>query len=388
MIEESEFDEEDDTPVEDVESRRFSEAVVFSTDWTVETILLQMTKSNIDLSPNFQRREAWPNSRKSRFIESILLGLPTPQLVLAEQKDRRGKFIVLDGKQRLLALSRFTESREDKRLGFRLSGLEIRNDLNRKKFFHFQNDAELESEKDAFLNNTIRTVIIRNWPGTSFLHQVFLRLNTGSVTLSSQELRQAMAPGAFTKFADNFSAKSTPIQSLLGRSSADPRMRDVELLVRYLAFRRHLHEYKGRLKLFLDNVCMWDNEAWSNEELKISQQAIEFERVICCLIDVFGSRLARKAGSKSFNRAIFDALSYYVGDDRVQDEIREKSKLVLDAYNAVCASADFVNAVDSDTAGIPNTFTRLRIWGEQLNIILENKVRIPTLDFVSNRILP
>ena len=82
-------------------------AVLTSTDWTTETILTQLRRGNIELSPRFQRREAWTNKRKSAFIESIILGLPIPQLVLAERQDQRGTFLVIDGKQRLIALRRF-----------------------------------------------------------------------------------------------------------------------------------------------------------------------------------------------------------------------------------------------------------------------------------------
>lgn len=73
-------------------------AVVSSTDWTAETIIGQLTKGNISLDPIFQRRDAWTQSRKSKFIESIILGLPIPQLVLAESPEKKGAFIVIDGK--------------------------------------------------------------------------------------------------------------------------------------------------------------------------------------------------------------------------------------------------------------------------------------------------
>src|SRR5690349_27694 len=76
-------------PVGDV-----SQAVVTATDWTVQTVLTQLERGNIQLNPRFQRRDAWTGVRKSRFIESLFLGLPIPQLVLAEQPKRRGQFIV------------------------------------------------------------------------------------------------------------------------------------------------------------------------------------------------------------------------------------------------------------------------------------------------------
>ncbi|MGN6930399.1 DUF262 domain-containing protein, partial [Neisseria sp. P0015.S010] len=77
-------------------------------DWTTETIIRQIEKGNIILNPDFQRRDAWNKKKKSQFIESLILGLPIPQIVLAESKDQKGKYIVLDGKQRLLSLRQFT----------------------------------------------------------------------------------------------------------------------------------------------------------------------------------------------------------------------------------------------------------------------------------------
>jgi hypothetical protein len=82
-------------------------AVVSGTDWTTETIVSQLERKNIQLNPRFQRRDAWKRDRKSRFIESLIVGLPIPQIVLAESKHERGKFIVLDGKQRLLSILQF-----------------------------------------------------------------------------------------------------------------------------------------------------------------------------------------------------------------------------------------------------------------------------------------
>jgi hypothetical protein len=57
----------------------FKDAVVLNADWTIETITLQITKGNIDLQPGFQRREAWDDVRKSRLMESIIVGMPGPE---------------------------------------------------------------------------------------------------------------------------------------------------------------------------------------------------------------------------------------------------------------------------------------------------------------------
>jgi hypothetical protein len=66
-----------------------TQAVLAATDWTTQTVLIQLTKGNIELNPNFQRRDAWRPARKSRFIESLILGISIPQLVLAERKNKK-----------------------------------------------------------------------------------------------------------------------------------------------------------------------------------------------------------------------------------------------------------------------------------------------------------
>ena len=76
-----------------------------SRDWTVESLVLQMREGTHRPRTLFPApRNAWLANRKSKLIESIMLGFPIPQVVLAERLDKPGHFFVLDGKQRLLAL--------------------------------------------------------------------------------------------------------------------------------------------------------------------------------------------------------------------------------------------------------------------------------------------
>jgi len=133
-----EFTEEDDAPPDPSETRLFSQAVLYASDWTVETVVSQLERGNIELNPQFQRRDAWNVRAKSRFIESVILGLPIPQIVLAEKVNQRGRYIVLDGKQRLLSLLQFTGKFNGPQNAFGLSGLQVRSDLVRKKYRHFE----------------------------------------------------------------------------------------------------------------------------------------------------------------------------------------------------------------------------------------------------------
>ena len=95
------------------DKEKFNQAVIWGTDWTTETIARQLEKGTIDLNPTFQRRDAWSNGDKSKLIESLILGLPVPPIILAESKEKKNSYIVIDGKQRLLSIRRFF-SNDDK----------------------------------------------------------------------------------------------------------------------------------------------------------------------------------------------------------------------------------------------------------------------------------
>ncbi|MCW6532223.1 DUF262 domain-containing protein [Sphingomonas sp. MMSM20] len=374
------FTDEIDAPPTAAEMDRFSQAVLFASDWTVETIVNQLERHNIEMNPAFQRRDAWSGRAKGKFVESVILGLPIPQIVLAERQGERGRYIVLDGKQRLLSLMQFTGKFNGHGNAFRLAGLEIRTDLSGKRYSNFESDLTLRDELNAFSNHTIRTVVIRNWPDLDFLHIVFLRLNTGSLKLSPQELRQAAIPGPFSDYVDTAASASQALRTILSRNSPDPRMRDVELLVRFLSFQNYLSTYQGRMKRFLDNSCERFNNDWIQRQQSVLAQVNEFENGVATLIDIFGSDgLARKTGSRSFNRAIFDALIFYASNPAIRTEMSQQPQAVRDAYGLVMQDDVFGEAVESDTAGVPHTHDRLAIWGNSLRAAIGLNFTIPAL---------
>jgi len=379
-LEGPDFTDEVDAPPTELEMARFSQAVLFASDWTVETIVNQLDRQNIEMNPAFQRRDAWSGRAKGKFVESVILGLPIPQIVLAERQGERGRYIVLDGKQRLLSLMQFTGKFHGQGNAFRLAGLEIRTDLAGKRYSNFESDLALRDELNAFSNHTIRTVVIRNWPDLDFLHLVFLRLNTGSLKLSPQELRQAAIPGPFSDYVDLAASDSPALRTILSRNSPDPRMRDVELLVRYLSFQNYLATYQGRMKRFLDESCQRFNGDWPQLQQSVMAQVHEFELGVSALIDIFGADgLARKTGSRSFNRAIFDALIFYSSDPNIRAAMVQGPQAVRDAYQSVLQNEVFGEAVESDTAGVPHTHDRLAIWGSALRNATGLNIEIPAL---------
>lgn len=373
-------DESDEQDVAETLAPGSVAALVTGTDWTTETIVSQLRRGNIQLNPGFQRRDAWKRDRKSRFIESLVVGLPIPQIVLAESKKDRGKFIVLDGKQRLLSILQFWGFGEGPNNGYALSGLTLRPDLKRKDFQALSTDPRLESDFNALCNQPIRTVVIRNWKDTDFLHTVFLRLNTGSVMLSPQELRQALIPGPFSDYIDQVSGESPGLRGILGIQTPDPRMRDTEILARFLGFHFFADTYPGRMKEFLDASFDRLNGSWSDREASVIDAVAAFELAVAELLRVFGVGLARKPGSPQFNRAIFDALVYFHADATIRASLNGKDDELRAKYDELFVEGSpFLKAIESDTAGAPNTASRYALWASALSSVAGADISPPAI---------
>lgn len=361
-------------------------ALVWSTDWTTGTIVSQMNKNTIDLKPKFQRREAWDDSRKSKFIESIILGFPIPQIILAERKDKKGTYIVIDGKQRLLSIRQFFSTPNDGQFSMlKLKGLGTLSSLNGKSFYDIQNSTETQDYATQIENQTIRTIVIKNWPNDSFLYNVFLRLNTGSLPLSPQELRQALHPGKFIDFTDSFSETSEQIQSLLNIDKPDYRMRDVELIVRYFSFKLYIESYKGDLKKFFDESVLGLNQRWDTENESIIQTANQLNLAIDVCKSIWGRNVFRKwkAGSYQgrFNKAIFDVMVYYFSQENIRNAASSKFEIIEEKFRTLCSeNIEFLNSFETSTKNLAPTKIRFQTWGRELQAILNIPVHLPIIN--------
>ena len=369
----------------------FSQAVVWGTDWTTETINNQLVKGNIDLNPNFQRRDAWSDAEKSRLIESLMLGIPVPPIILAENKKKKNSYIVIDGKQRLLSIRRFfAEKKEDGFVPLKLRALKVLPELNgctASKVREVNNDYMTSLE-----NQPIRAVIIKNWPDEPFLYTVFLRLNTGSKQLSPQELRQALKPGPFLDYLDDATANSDIIKKMLNNKSADTRMKDIELTLRFFAYHYYFNEYTGNLKTFLDVTCERLNSAWDEMENEIKEVFSLFEKTIEFCYEIMEtkspfSRYEFGESANRFNRSIFELFTFYFRDEKIRYIVRSNKEHFMSLFVAMNDDSDFVNAVSGSTKEIGNLIIRFGKFFDLLSSLKhEGEAFIPKLDVVEGKI--
>lgn len=366
-------------------SLKLSEAVLWATDWTTETILSQINRDNIVLNPRFQRRDAWSTKQKSMFIESLIMGLPIPQIILAESKEKRGQYIVIDGKQRLLSIRQFFSDTSDSIYKqFKLNGLTHLKELN--KFSYSQLDLAKAEYSDALQNQSIRTVIIKNWPNEQFLYTVFLRLNTGSLQLSPQELRQALHPGPFLDYIDDFATNSHEIMSALNIIKPDYRMRDTELVIRYFSWKFFIDKYTGNLKDFFDNTIKILNKNWDVDNVNIKETANELNEAISFTFSIFGpknsfSKWIDESYVPSFNRAIFDIMTFYFSDPIIRNNSESKRVEIENAFKDLCINdAEFLQSFETSTKNIRQVKKRFNTWAETLANVLSISIGKPIND--------
>ena len=349
--------QEDENDLSD--SISFKDAIVMNADWTIETIVGQIGKGNIDLQPGFQRRAAWDDIRKSRLVESIIVGMPVPNIVLAENKDHRGRFIVIDGKQRLLAINDFLSGQ------YALRGLDIRPDLNNLRYTQLAID-----DREYLDNSTLRSTVIRNWKDENFLYAIFFRLNSGSLPLSPQELRKALVGGNLLDRIELYLEGSQHFQALFGEG-LDKRMRDSELVLRFIAYDRALQDYRGDFKNFLDQTVEYYESDWDTRKLEAESALGRLDLALATALTIFGKESFKKWIGNKFerviNRAVFDCITRFFSDPNVSDRAIQQKDEVFKAFQDICTDREFRDAIEKTPKTVGATIYRINAWGQILS---------------------
>lgn len=266
-------------------------------DMTLELLSNKIESGDIEI-PEFQRGHVWPIAKASKLIESFLLGLPVPQIFLYQEPITR-KLLVVDGQQRLRAIHAYFKGIYKGKV-FRLTGIE--SEWNGKTF-----DELGDPDKRRLKNIPLRSTIFEQVDPSddTSIFEVFERLNTGGMLLTAQEVRNAVISGDLNKLTKELNQYSA-WRNLNGRTTADDRFRDVELVLRFIALEDSYETYKKSMNTFL-NSYLTDHKTLTPE----AQQKItkKFRRTMDVIIDKIGSGAFRP--KKAVSAALADAV--YVG---------------------------------------------------------------------------
>jgi hypothetical protein len=319
-----------------VEEKLHYEITSYGADYDVHGLVRRLKAGDIKI-PDFQRGYVWPIKQASRFIESLLLGLPVPGIFLSNEPETN-KLLVIDGQQRLTTLRQFMDGiwLANKK-EFALT--DVQDSLLGKTY------GTLEEEHRRVLENAIihATVVKQTDPqdGGRGIYKIFERLNSSGMLLSPQEIRTAIYGGSLAKLLAKLN-ENMKWRKLFG--PANKRMRDQELILRFLALWRLESEYTRPMKSFL-NKFMNANRIPDEATCHAFEQG--FINAIDLAYDVFGEKAFKPV--KAFNAAVFDAVLTGLAKRIEFGPIDDRSALHA-AYVNLMSDADFIAETSRSTA--------------------------------------
>ena len=354
-----------------------SDVIVYSRDWTIETIFNQISLGNIDLNPKFQRRNAWTDEKRSKLVESIVMGYPVPEIVLAENPERKRSYIVIDGKQRLLTIAGYIDN--EKYIYWernKLKNLAVCNNLNGLSYKDLDDNIRRE-----FDNSSLRCTVITGFNDLQVLYDIFYRLNSGSVSLSTQELRQSLIPGDFANYLLEVTNQKQPIHYVMNIDGPDRRFRDIENILRVLAFVKYPKMYNGNLKKFLDETMRMISNNWASESSKIIMLYSQINNAIELLASILGdhSSIGRKfEGEKMinrFNRVLFEVELFYFL--HLDNSVTDRKEQFVANLKLLCNNdSEFRNSIESSTKSMDNYRIRYTKFQDLINSTFNTNLSI------------
>jgi len=322
----------------------------YGLDFDVDGLVKRIIRKDIFV-PQFQREFVWNRKQASRFIESLLLGLPVPGIFLSRERESQ-KLLVIDGQQRLFSLLYFYEGIfADSGEEFVLTGLKTK--FNGKKY-----KTLLPEDKRKLDDSAIHATIIRQDEpddGDSSIYSVFERLNTGGVLLQPQEIRGALYHGAFNDLLSQLSSNSS-WRELYGLES--PRKKDEELILRFFALYFETGSYKQPMKEFLNNY-MGGNRDFALQSR--SQLTDVFSKVIEVIEKYLGTRAFKP--KTALNAAVYDSLMVGVARRLEKGTIEDRIEFIRQ-YDELLKNSAYVDSTETGTSSDRNVKARIELATE------------------------
>ncbi len=260
-------------------------------DFSIREFLTMKNDGELVLQPQYQRNFVATDLIASKLIESILLDVPIPVVYLAEEQD--GSYSVIDGQQRLTSFLSFLEGKFPDTRPFKLSGLKVLPELNRKLFTDL--DSELQKK---IRSTTIHSIIIKKESNPDIKFEIFERLNTGSTKLNEDEIRNTVYRGPYIDLLSELSENSV-FHGLIKKDNFKRRMIYRGMILRFFALSEKSYlNYKASMKQF-SNKELRDNRDLSSAKAK--EYKLRFEHCLDLVKVVFGDMAFRryKAGSEN-----------------------------------------------------------------------------------------
>jgi hypothetical protein len=320
--------------------------------FSLQNVVDMIEDNDIDLAPDFQRRQVWNEVQKCRLIESILLRIPLPAFYFSASED--GRFSVVDGLQRLSTIKNFMSEKQISSFKLDKGSLEyLRDQVGGKNY---------EDLKETLWGRRIKnTQILVNIidPQTPFRvkFDIFKRINTGGSPLEPQEIRHCMS-GQKSRALLKECAESEEFNfATSGILQDHPRMVDREFILRFMAFKmmqsyeeyasaRSMDEFLTEATRKLDSKQNSEIESLKNDFLKSMHTAYL----------LFSDHAFRKWPASSerlfpINRALFESWAVALSECENTIEM-DREQIVMKARLMMEEDTSFLEAISTSTGSI------------------------------------
>ena len=339
---------------------------------TVDLLMGRLADGVLKLQPDFQRKAGiWSEVKQSRLIESLVLRIPLPSFYVSE--DDNEEWEVVDGVQRLTAISRFVRPQTNEQT-LRLTGLEyLKSDFDGSCF------KDLPPRLARRIRETEFTFhVIESKTPAAVRFNIFARINTGGMPLTHQELRHALVPGQARDILRQWS-EGEPFRKAIDYSVRPDRMADREMVLRYYAFWnvRTPESYSRRdFGEFLMGA-MRDMNRMRLEDVEGARRT--FESAMFTAYGIFRREAFRKKYSsretwrKPINRALFECIAVNIAkmSEHEQQELVSRRNQVRDAFIELMNEPSFESAISVGTGDPPKVQLRFRRIREMLDRVLD-----------------
>lgn len=359
-------------------------------DFTIREFVSMHADGDLNLQPDYQRNYVMNPKQASRLVESVMMDVPLPVIYLAEEKDNT--YSVIDGQQRLTSFISFIHGTIHGTTNtFYLRGLKVFTELNRKTF------ADLTSEQQKKIRSTtLHSIVIKKESNEDIKFEIFERLNTGSIKLNEDEIRNTVYRGNFMHLLSDL-GESKEFHKLIRKSNFRQRMIYRGMALRFFALAEKSYlNYKPSIKQFC-NKYLRDNRNISSEKQRELREL--FKHCVDCMYSVFGENAFRRLipgntkdpnGSWTttrINMALFD-IQMCGFTQYSKNQIIPKADAIREAMlNLMTSNDDFIDAILIETSAKQKLQTRFEIWFKALKDIIEHDVSPRVFDFKTKQLL-
>lgn len=338
----------------------------FGTDMTFRELITMYEEGDLE-KPEMQRKYVWDKNEASRFIDSILLGLPVPSIFLAKTDDE--KRLIVDGYQRIMTVYDYVKRGVFGGDGksFSLSNSDIINTRWRGKTFQ-----ELQPEEQRKIRNSpIHAIVFeqKEPKHDTGMYQIFERINISGRSLKPQEIRNCVYHGKFNKLLLEL-IKYEAWRNLFKNSEEDSRMSDVELILRMFAF-AYLPKQKESAQKQINLVKYLNIFMKRNGDLDViseNELQTQFQEILDFFNDVFDGNFFRNGKkddsgiifSKKVNPTIADAVysaTKYIREIKGLDNYRKLN--MVERYEKLIGDDLFQDAISKRTTNIEKIKIRM-----------------------------